>query len=98
MENVLIIWIEKVHGENEGMEQAVKDALIRDYKLEIGDFEKDEDGFIFLFDDETAGYAKIHFLRDDKNAFGIKINTDFSWDCVEIYRTLQNCFVDDSEV
>ncbi|MEK5469318.1 hypothetical protein MKY64_30400 [Paenibacillus sp. FSL R7-0210] len=94
----MIIWIEKVHGENTNIEQAVKEALTRDYQLGIGDFEKDGDGFIFLFDDETAGYAKVHFIRNDKNVFGIKINTDYSWDCVEIYKTLQNCFVDDSEV
>ncbi|MEK4141784.1 hypothetical protein NST48_12595 [Paenibacillus sp. FSL M7-0547] len=96
VQNSLVVWLNKTHGET--AESTIKGALKRDFNIDEHDLESDENGFEFLFDDETGGKARIDFIQDDKNAFGIKVSGDHSWECIQIYELIQGSFDDDSEV
>ncbi|MNC04937.1 hypothetical protein D3C75_523890 [compost metagenome] len=98
MENVLIIWLNGTLADV--AKQSVKSALSRDYSIEECDLQPTENGFEFIFDDETGGNARIEFIYDARwePLLSIKITTDLFWESIRLYELVQGCFEDDSEV
>ena len=93
MENRLEFWVESSELMKEFAEKEIKHALLRDYCIDEHNLKEDEQGFTFLFDDETHGNARIEF-EENKGHLGIKILADHSWECIPIYEMALACFPD----
>ncbi|OKP95085.1 hypothetical protein [Paenibacillus sp. P46E] len=94
MENVLIIWLNGALADV--AKQTVRSALSRSYSIEDRDLQQVDNGFEFIFDDETGGNARIEFINDDPH-LSVKITTDFSWEAIPLYDLVQDCFEDEGE-
>ncbi|PAD72844.1 hypothetical protein [Paenibacillus campinasensis] len=80
--NKLTLWYEV--GKREEVKSEVKKNIQQHYSFSDSEFESIDDGFKFLFDDETNGEIAIRF-NEEKNALAVTVEGTWSWEVIEIY-------------
>ena len=82
MNNKLTLWYEI--EKKQAVIEEVKSNIEERYCFTESELEKIENGFKFLFDDETNGEIEITFTEDN-NAFKVSVEGTWSWEVIEIY-------------
>jgi len=82
MNNKLTLWygIEK----KETVVEEIKSNIQQRYSLSESEFENIDDGFKFLYDDETNGEIAITF-NEENIGFKVSVEGTWSWEVIEIY-------------
>lgn len=94
MENMLVYWVGKAHDGN--VQSRIRAKLHQDYHITDQDITEVENGFRFVWNDETHGDIELKF-EIIGTMLKISILGDFSYEVCEIYRDIDSLFCDDNE-
>lgn len=82
MNNQLTVWYK---GDNlEQLQNEIKGSIKQEYGFSETEFEPIENGFEFIFDDETNGEIEITFIVE-KDAVKVTVAGTWSWEVIEVY-------------
>lgn len=82
MNNKLTLWYEI--EKKQAVIDEVKSNIQQRYGFSDSEFETTEDGFKFLYDDETNGEIAIKYSEDNKG-FKVAVEGTWPWEVLEIY-------------
>ncbi|MGG1659528.1 hypothetical protein [Brevibacillus sp. NRS-1366] len=91
MENKLTTWIHSSFADdiiNKIKETIKKEYLLKDYEITPID-----NGFAFMFDDESTGEIQIS-IKEQKDTHSIQITGEFDWEVVDVYTRIQTLLTD----
>ncbi|WP_160037299.1 hypothetical protein [Paenibacillus sp. USDA918EY] len=89
MENVLVVWTKR--GSVEEAEKIIKLEIGRQYGFSESEFDKTDNGFSFLFDDETNCEASFSFTPCIDRSLKISVCATWAWDAIDLYHLTQRC-------
>lgn len=96
MDNKLVVWVYYTPEGKEIIEKSIKSKLHYEFYITDRDLNSTDNGFKFLFDDETGGEIEISFVVERSN-LGICISGTHAWEVVQLYELVQGMFFDEKE-
>ena len=84
MDNKLTLYYDRKVWGREELKNHVKGTLNDRYCFEDSEFDSIDDGFKFLYDDETNGEIAITF-SEDKDSIKVSVKGSWPWEVLEIY-------------
>lgn len=87
MNNKLTLWYEP--SREDRIKAEIKAEIQKHYSFADSEFEPVENGFRFLFDDETNGEIEVTFTKEPNiTSLKVTVEVTWSWEVMEIYNLL----------
>ncbi|MEJ8548189.1 hypothetical protein, partial [Brevibacillus borstelensis] len=95
MENKLVMWAGNAE-DKDSLVNNIKGHLDVEYLIKVREFTETDNGFRFLFDDETGSEIEISFYQQQDN-LSVSVAGNCSWDVIRLYDEILSLLPEEEE-